>query len=466
MALTNTASTPLEIGNALARCRRLFFIGIGGIHMSALAIIAKERGFTVAGSDAAESENTATLRTAGIPVLHGHAPEHVIGFDAVIYTLALTADNPEYCTAKRLGLPLFSRADFLGYLLTGYRHRIGVAGSHGKSTTTAMLGEIFSTAGVSPSVICGARIRRLASSFTVGSGPHCIYEACEYGNSFLRLPPTLAVILNTDLDHVDFFKNRDMLLTSFAQFAATADTVLLPHGDTALKELLKSSRAHYTFGTAKEADYSAADIQLQNGVARFTLLLRGAPAGHLTLRVPGLHNLNNALAAAGAAHLLGISGASITAGLAAFRGIARRMEYRGLLCGARVFDDYAHHPTEITASLTAARALCGNGRLFVLFQSHTYSRTAAFFNEIAAALRAADRVLLTSVYPARETNTLGVSEEALATAIGKHATFLPDLEKAAALLLAELAPNDLLVVMGAGDVSRIFTHFSKKHFTT
>ena len=285
MALTNTASTPTEIGNTLFTRRRLFFIGIGGIHMCALAIIAKERGFTVAGSDVAEGENTAALRAAGIPVFRGHAAEHVVGFDAVIYTLAIAADNPEYQTAKRLGLPLFSRADFLGYLLHGYRHRIGIAGSHGKSTTTAMLGEILSTAGLSPTVICGARMRRTASSFTVGSGPHCVYEACEYGNSFFRLPPTLAVILNTELDHVDFFKSREMLLASFAQFAATADTVLLPYGDTALQALLKGNQAEYTFGTVDGADYGATDLYLQNGVARFTLLLRGAPAGHLTLRI-------------------------------------------------------------------------------------------------------------------------------------------------------------------------------------
>jgi len=466
MPLQNTHHTPDEIKAALDTCRRLWFIGIGGIHMCALAMISRERGFTVAGSDLAENENVRALRAAGIGVYPHHDAAQMATFDAVVYTLAISADNPEYQAAQRLGLPLFSRADFLGYLLYGYRTRIGIAGTHGKSTTTAMLGQIFERAQKSPTVICGAQMRHTSAPFTVGEGNTCIYEACEYGNSFLRLPPTLAVILNAELDHVDFFKSRKMLLQAFGAFSAPAAEIVIPFDDKALRNALPRGANIYTFGPSCDADYGAKDVILKNGIGQFTPILGGHPTGRLTLRVPGLHNIKNALAAAAAAHLSGISCADILTGLAAFQGVARRMEYRGIFCGARIFDDYAHHPTEINASLTTARALCHGGRLFVLFQSHTYSRTAAFFDEIATALRAADRVLLTDIYPARETNTVGVSVEALAKATGDHAVYVKDLATAAALLKQELQPNDLLVVMGAGDVGRIFVHFSKKHFTT
>ena len=466
MSLPNTHHSPEQIGQILSTRKRLWFIGIGGIHMCALAQIALARGFTVAGSDTAENENVQALRAAGITVFPGHAAAQMTGFDAVIYTLAIHADNPEYTAARRLSLPLFSRADFLGYLLHDHATRIGIAGSHGKSTVTAMLGQIFTAAKKSPTVICGARMRHANAPYTIGEGPVCIYEACEYNNSFLHLPPTLAVVLNAELDHVDFFKDHRMLLDAFAQFAAPSTAAVLPCSDTVLQAALSACRRIYTFGTAPNADFRAEDLTLKNGMGQFTLVLQGNVTGRLTLRVPGLHNVSNALAAAAAAHLSGITSADILTGLADFRGAARRMEYRGIFCGARVFDDYAHHPTEIAASVSAARALCGRGRLFVVFQSHTYSRTAAFFDEIAAALSTVDRVLITDIYPARETDTLGVSAVALATATGQHATYVKTLASATEMLLRELQPNDLLIVMGAGDVARIFAHFSKKHFTT
>jgi len=466
MPLPNTHHTPHEVKQALDTCHRLWFIGIGGIHMCALAMISKARGFTVAGSDLAENENVRALRDAGIGVYPQHNAAQMATFDAVIYTLAISKDNPEYRAALRLGLPLFSRADFLGYLLSGYPTRIGVAGSHGKSTTTAMLGQILEKAQKSPTVVCGAQMRHTGTPFALGTGDTCIYEACEYGNSFLRLPPTLAVILNAELDHVDFFKSREMLLHAFGKFARPATEILVPFDDKALQNALPRGVKFYTFGTEGEADYTADQVTLKNGMGQFTPVFRGNPTGRVTLRVPGLHNVKNALAAAGAAHLSGVSCADILTGLSAFGGVARRMEYRGIFCGARIFDDYAHHPTEIAASLTTARSLCHGGRLFVLFQSHTYSRTAAFFDDIAAALRVADRVLLSDIYPARETNTFGVSVKALAKTTGAHATYIQTLADAAALLEKELQPNDLLVIMGAGDVGRIFTHFSKKHFTT
>ncbi len=465
MSLENTRHTPKEIEAALSCKRSLWFIGIGGIHMCALALLSRARGFFVAGSDIAESENTARLRAAGIGVFPCHSAAQMAEFDAVIYTLAIAPDNPEYLAAKGLGLPLFSRADYLGYLSHAYPSRIGVAGSHGKSTVTAMLGHIFHTAGRAPNVICGAVMRHADAPFSIGGGNDFIYEACEYKNSFLSLPPTLAVILNAELDHVDFFENKSALLSAFGRFAAMAGGVVLPEGDADLDNAIPKEVKRHTFGLAPSADYRAEGVSLIGGFGSFELIFPHGAVGHVTLGVSGMHNVQNALAAAAAAALSGVPAADILMALGSFRGARRRMEYRGIFCGARVFDDYAHHPTEIRAALTAARELTGGGRVFALFQSHTYSRTAAFFEEITAALRTADRVFIADIYAAREKDTLGMSAERLAAGVGKHATYAGSLSDTAAALARELLPGDLLLVMGAGDVDRIFAEFSKKHFT-
>ncbi|MBQ2773529.1 MAG: UDP-N-acetylmuramate--L-alanine ligase [Clostridia bacterium] len=465
MSVENTHHTPAEIAVSLMGKTKLWFIGIGGIHMCALALISRARGFLVAGSDHAENENTARLRRAGVAVYPQHNASQMAEFDAVIYTLAITPDNPEYLAAKRLGLPVFSRADYLGYLMHSYPTRIGIAGSHGKSTTTAMLGEIFDVAGRSPNVVCGAVMQRFGAPFVAGGGNDFIFEACEYGNSFLRLPPTLAVILNAELDHVDFFTDKAMLLRAFGTFASSAQKAILPSDDAALHAALPDIIGRITFGIESGADYRAEALAENAGFFSFDLILPRGAAGRVTLGVAGVHNVKNALAAAAAADLSGVNAADILVGLAGFRGARRRMEYRGIFCGARVFDDYAHHPTEIAATLKTARDMAAGGRVFAVFQSHTYSRTAAFFGEICTALAEADRVIVADIYPARETDTLGMSAAGIAAGVGAHAAYVGGLSDITATLVRELAPGDLVVVMGAGDIDRIFGEFSKKHFT-
>lgn len=460
MSLTNTSHSKEEASAILAHARRIWFIGIGGVHMAALAALSLARGFSVAGSDRAESRQTKHLRTLGVRIAIGHDAANVVGYDLAVYTLAIGEDNPEYRAARSLGLPLFSRADYLGALMMKYPTRIGVAGSHGKSTVTSMLGDIFFTASRAPVVLCGAVMRRTGSTAEIGEGEDLIFEACEYGNSFLHLPPTLAVVLNAELDHVDFFGSKEELLASFGRFAAMASAcALLPFGERELTDaaLLAGVRA-VTFGEDVRADYYMKDATLSGGGGGFTLCTPRGVAGKITLSVPGAHNLKNALAAAAAADICGIPFQHIATALYAFRGAARRMEYKGIFCGAEVFDDYAHHPTEIRAAITAARALC-HGRLVVIFQSHTYSRTAAFLREIAAALSNADRVLLVDIYAAREKNEWGVSAAALAEAIGDKARYCGSVENAAAAVRGELCAGDLLLVMGAGDVDRIFGEF-------
>ena len=468
MALQNTRKSAFEIARALEGKGRLFFIGIGGVHMASLAIFSQKRGFFVGGSDRAESEATARLCRAGIEVRIGHDEAAIEGYDAVIYTLAIDPENPEYRAAVERGLPLFSRADYLGYLMSLYPRRIGVAGSHGKSTVTAMLAEIFVEAGRDPVVFCGAPMRRFGGGLLAGEGGDFLFEACEYEDSFLSFSPTLAVILNLRHDHVDYFPDMQSFKKSFAAFGALPGeqgTVLYPAGDADCLEALSATPARRaTFGLCG-GDFTVRQLRLERGRAVFTLVLCGVAAGEVRLRVPGEHNLLNALAAAGAAYLSGVEPRAIVRGLCEFGGAGRRMEYRGRLCGAPIYDDYAHHPDEILATLTAARQMNGKGRLFAVFQSHTYSRTAAFLPEIGAALRLADRVLVAPIYPARETDTLGMSGERIAASVGERASAHGSIAEIARCLSQEVAPHDTVVVMGAGDIDRIFGEFSAKDFT-
>ncbi|MBR7111999.1 MAG: UDP-N-acetylmuramate--L-alanine ligase [Clostridia bacterium] len=464
MSLANTQWEPHEIGAALLGKKILWFIGIGGIHMSSLALLSRERGFTVRGSDCAENENTRRLEGAGISVCRGHDPSALADADAVVYTLAISEDNPEYLEARRRGLHLFSRADYLGYLMSDFPSRIGIAGSHGKSTVTAMLGEILDVAGRAPNIVCGADMPHFGAPFAAGGGKDFLFEACEYGNSFLRFSPTLAVVLNAELDHVDFFKDEASLITSFSRFIQKADAAVLPKECAALRRAAQG-RPAVTFGLGTNADYRAQNLSLEGGTAQFDLYFPKGCVGRVSLAVPGEHNVKNALAAAAAADLLGVRPSDITAALSHFSGIARRFQYRGRLNGARVFDDYAHHPTEIKTALHTARSLCKGGRLFAVFQSHTFSRTKAFFEDICAALSGADRVLIADIYAAREKDPLGMSAKALADGIGRTASVGGDFAAMAKVLQRELTEKDLLLVMGAGDVDRIFGEFSKKHFT-
>ena len=308
--------------------------------------------------------------------------------------------------------------------------------------------------------MCGAVMRRTGSTAEIGEGEDFIYEACEYGNSFLHLPPTLAVVLNAELDHVDFFADRAALLRSFSKFIGMAsECALLPFGEQELiaAAAMTGVRA-VTFGTDARADYYMKDVSLAGGGGSFDFCTQRGTLGKIVLRVPGDHNLKNALAAATVGALSGLSFEATARALFDFRGAARRLEYRGVFCGASVYDDYAHHPTELQASITAARAL-GNGKLIVIFQPHTYSRTAAFLEDLATALSLADRVLLVDIYAAREENKWGVTSKTLAEAIGDKASYCGSVERAAETVRGELAAGDLLLVMGAGDVDRIFGEF-------
>ena len=460
MPLPNSKLGARGTAALLATRRRVHFLGIGGVQMSSLALRMHRLGFTVTGSDATRGEYVRALCRAGVPVAYGSAAEQVAGVDAVIYSLAIPPTDPAYLAAVSLGLPLLSRADALAYLSAPFSVRVGVAGSHGKSSVTAMLAHVLASTGRDPTVFGGARLPDADLSLREGTGDVTVFEACEYGDSFLSLSPTISVLLSAQLDHTDYFPDARAIERSFARFAALpgeAGTLVANGDDPVVCEITKGlSPRRLLFGES-EGDAFARDVRYEAGCARFSLVLHGACVGDVALRVPGRHNLCNALAAALTASVCGVDGNGIAAALGGYGGLSRRMEYKGTWHGARVFDDYAHHPTEIAAVLETARTL-GTGRVFAVFQPHTYSRTAAMLDAFAAALRCADRVLITDVYAAREQDAGLPGARALARAIGAHAAHVSTFPAVAATLAQELSPGDTVLVMGAGDTHRLFTH--------
>ncbi len=458
----------MALYDMLRNARAIWFIGIGGVSMSSLAMMSLRRGLRVGGYDRTRSEVTGRLEAAGIPVYDLPDPAHLDGFDAVVYTVAIAEDHPEYREAKRRGLPLISRADYLGYLMLDYRNRIGIAGSHGKSTATCMCAQIFMSACCDPTVMSGAPMRSMGGSFRLGGKDAMIFEACEYKDSFLDFNPNIAVLLNCELDHVDYFRDLEQLCASFSAFASRVGqggTVLCNADDPLTDALPLSVGVHkLRFGVqAANADYRATAVDLTDGYASFTLMHREGALGRVRLRVPGAHNVYNALAAAAAAHICGISADRIVQGLEDFVGALRRMEYKGRLHGARVYDDYGHHPTEVGATLREARLL-GRGRLICAFQPHTYSRTARLFDDYITALSEADAVVIAPIYAARETDDCGVSAARLAKALNasvcanliEPAIGCSDISEVAGALNRMARPGDTVIVMGAGNIDSTF----------
>ncbi len=462
MSTENTHYGARRIKEMLGQCNSIFFIGIGGINMSSLAHISHTRGYRVGGSDRTPSALTHRLAAEGIEIFCDHRREHVENYDAVVYTVAISPDNPEYRRARERGIPCISRADYLGYLMTEYKRRIGISGMHGKSTCTSMCAQVLLEAGADPTVLSGAELDIMNGAYHVGGEETFVFEACEYMDSFLDFNPTVAVVLNIEMDHVDYFKSMEQIRSSYARFGALTgeDGYGIFNADD--REVLRAMENYtgrrITFGIHNEkADLRARDIQCQGGRYSFEVLEKGERLCRISLRVTGPHNIYNALACVAVCRLCGLEPKAIERGLGDFSGAKRRMEWKGKLKGADVYDDYGHHPTEVRTTLEGAKGLCGEGgRLFCVYQPHTYSRTKALFSEFSSALNTADRVLLTDIYAARETETMGVSSHGLAQAIGEKASSCGTSEGAACQLRKELREGDVAVIMGAGDIYRIF----------
>lgn len=439
------------------------FIGIGGISMSGLAEVLLKEGFTISGSDAKESALTDHLEQMGAKVFYGQKASNIIeGIDAVVYTAAIHEDNEEYAAAKAKGLPMLSRAELLGQLMCNYETPIAVSGTHGKTTTTSMLSQILLADELDPTLSVGGILKAIGGNIRVGASELFVAEACEYTNSFLHLFPKIAIILNIDADHLDFFKDLQDIRNSFRKFAELipADgTLVINHAIPDLAEITEGLACNVvTFGTDPAADYSAAEIAHDElGDSSFDVLHSGEKMGRMELSVTGEHNVLNALSAIATADILKIPFASMQKGLKDFRGTNRRFEYKGVRDGFTVIDDYAHHPTEIQATLTAAENY-PHREVWCVFQPHTYTRTKALFDEFVEALSGTDHIVLADIYAARETDTLGVSSEQIADALkakGCDAYYLPSFEEIETFLLEKCQKGDVLITMGAGDVVNI-----------
>ncbi len=434
--------------------KSLFFLGIGGISMASIAILCQKEGYFVAGSDAKITQATKILEKCGIEVTSQTDMEVVKNCDTVVYSLAIQENHPQLQMAKKLVKNCCPRPQFLGHLLSRFPHRIGVAGMHGKSTTTAMLAKIFCDADTDPCVLCGAQVQDLgARAYRISQKQELVlFEACEYRDAFLHLPATQALLLNVDYDHVDYFTSMQQICTSFYRFAEGAKQVIANADDAYLSQALVSLRSKCTtFGIDTRADYLAKNIKVTPHKGQFDLYHHDMRLCRITLPMGGAHNVKNALAAAACAGENGISPERIAASLASFSGLCRRMEFVGILNGAPVYSDYAHHPTELRYALQTASEMAHarDGRLFCVFQSHTYSRTHALQHDFVRVLASADVLCLLPTFSAREVNIYGVNEQALAQKA--NGRYFPSAQILAQTLQSEVEENDMVLLVGAGD---------------
>ncbi|MBQ4530873.1 MAG: UDP-N-acetylmuramate--L-alanine ligase [Lachnospiraceae bacterium] len=448
----------------------IYFIGIGGISMSGLAEIVKKENFKVSGSDMKESALTNHLDSLGIKVYIGQNASNLgDDIDVVVYTAAIHPDNPEFMEAQSRNLPMLTRAEFLGQLMRNYKTPIAVSGTHGKTTTTSMLSHILLQADTDPTLSIGGILKAIDGNIRVGNSQYFLTEACEYTNSFLSFYPKISIILNIDADHLDFFKDLDDIRASFKKFAALLPedgTLIVSSNIENLSYITEGLKCNIiTFGTDASSDYSASSITFDElGRPTYTLVHKGKEIRKITLAVTGIHNVYNSLSAIAAADLMGIDLDTTQKALLAFSGTERRFEYKGEIGGITIIDDYAHHPTEIKATLSAAENYPHN-HLWCVFQPHTYTRTKALMKEFADALSHAENIILAEIYPARETDNLGISSATLAAEIeklGKKCTYFSSFDEIETFLLENCAQDDLLITMGAGDVVNIGNHLLGK----
>ncbi|MBR4288575.1 MAG: UDP-N-acetylmuramate--L-alanine ligase [Clostridia bacterium] len=436
----------------LEKKSKLFFLGIGGISMSSLALAAKKNGHEVTGYDAAASNITRTLEENGIAVYHSFDKKHYDGVSLIVYTGAIHDDDIVLSYPRSLGIPEMKRPTFLGLMMKESRNPIGVSGTHGKSTTTGMLSSIFlSEEGRDPTILAGAVVPAVGSAFRLGEGEDFLFEACEYQNSFLDFYPRISLILNVEHDHADFFPDLRAVQDSFVKFADRSEECAIINYDSPGARVVaeETKTKTYYFSVTEKKDFWCENLTEEKGFFSFDIMTKNGCFTSVSLSVAGIHNVSNALAAAGAAYLSGISAESVKKGLEAFRGVKRRFEYRGKCGKMQVFDDYAHHPDEICATLGSAKKM-GYEKITVVFQSHTFSRTEALWDDFVSALSLADSVIVADIYPAREKPIPKITGKALAEDL-ENGMYLGDFD-AIASYLKDSTDGGILLVMGAGDI--------------
>lgn len=443
----------------------IHFMGIGGISMSGFAELLHSMGFTISGSDSQESKITEHLESLGIEIMYGQKASNINNsIDLVVYTAAISKDNEEYIAAVNAGIPMMDRAEMVGQVMTNYKSAIAISGTHGKTTTTSMLSHIFLAGNLDPTISVGGILKAIHGNLRIGKSDTFITEACEYTNSFLKFHPTISIILNIEEDHLDFFKDLNDIRNSFHLFAKllpNKDGLLVINGDienySAITGDLDCNVVTYSIEN-HSCNYSADNISYDElGKGEFDLLENGTNIGHIKLNVLGEHNISNALSTIAVARHLHIPMEIIQSGLLSFEGTDRRFEYKGEIGGVTIIDDYAHHPTEIHATLESAKKY-PHKTTWCVFQPHTYTRTRAFLNEFAQALSAADKIVLAKIYPAREKDPGDISSKDLQKKLeelGKDVYYFEDFEDIENFLLENCISGDLLITMGAGNVVSI-----------
>lgn len=442
-------------------CKHIYFLGIGGISMSGLAEILKSKGFLVSGSDIKISDTINHLINLDIPVAIGHKAENITNdIDLLVYTAAVKQDNPEIIEAKKKNISIIDRAELLGQIMRDFKKSIAISGTHGKTTTTSMVSEILLSAETDPTISIGGILPIIDGNTRIGQSDYFIAEACEYFDSFLKFNPFIAVILNIEADHLDYFKNLRQVQQSFKKFASRVPnngTVVINKEIDCIDEILVDLTCHVVTYSAvsSAADWYAEQIVHEsNGKNSFDAVYKGKTMGRITLNIPGDHNIANALAACAASYSVGISLNYIIEGLGHFQGVNRRFQHKGVFQGVTVVDDYAHHPTEIMATLAAAKKV-QHKNLWCVFQPHTFSRTKAFFPAFSTAFTDADHVIVADIYAAREKDTGEISAKDLADSINKTGTpakYVGNFQQIADYLKSNCQEGDLLITMGAGDV--------------
>jgi len=443
----------LNCDNLLNDIKRIHFIGIGGSGMCPLAEILRSEGFEISGSDMNEGETLDKIKSYGIPVFMGHAKENIEGAELVVYSAAIKEDNPERVAAKEQNISCIERSVMLGIVTRRYKRSIAVSGTHGKTTTTGMLSQLLIGSGFDPSAIIGGKLPFIGGNSYVGNSDIIVCEACEYVDTFLELNPFISIILNIDADHLDYFKNLDNIKKSFHQFATQTTGLLVLNGDdkNTMDAVSDVDIEKITYGFGENCDYRAVNVSADKGVhEQYDLLYKGEKITSIKLIVPGKHNIYNSLAAAATAHFLGATPNEISDNLHKFGGVHRRFEILGTPDGITVADDFAHHPTELTATLNAAMNM-GFNKVWAVFQPHTFSRTAMLLDDFAEALKIPDVAIISEILPVRETNTYNIYSTDLGAKV-PNSVCLDTFEEITDYVCKNAKEGDLILTMGGGNV--------------
>lgn len=453
-----------EISELLKKVKRIHFIGIGGSGMCPLAEILHSQGYELSGSDNNESDTLTRIKNLGIPVAMGQRAENIEGAEMIVYTAALLKDNPELVAAKNSGIPTFERAEMLGAITDMFSNCLCVCGTHGKTTVSSMLTQILLETGKDPSAVIGGKLPLINSNGRVGKTDNMVCEACEFVDTFLKLYPDVAVILNIDEDHLDYFKTLENIIKSFRKFAEMSTKALIFNGDDT--NTLKAvegidNKDRITFGIKDTNDYYAENIVIEHAFAHFDLYYRHEKLGEVKLNVPGYHNVYNALAAVATAVYNGVDAKDAIEALQHFGGAGRRFEKLGTYNGIDIADDYAHHPAELKVTLEAAMEM-GYNRVWAVFQPFTYSRTSLLMDDFADVLKIPDRCVMTEIMGSREVNTYNVYTSQLAEKIPGSVWF-NTFEEVAQYVFENAESGDLVITLGCGDIYKAAKILIKKY---